>query len=624
MAAVARMFTTAAPAAVHGTAATDHDTLRAAIEWLPVGVLVVNDDGIIVAVNREIERVFGYADGALIGRAVDALVPDAARPGHELHRQGFAGEPRVRSLGENDELFGRRHDGSEVRISIRLAPVRIHQATLTLASITNETDRRQAQIALDDRLAFERVVGELGADFVNMRPEDVDHAVEDALGRVVRTLDIDRSALFQLEAGGDFVHVQQATRPGCAPALPRISARHDFPWHLARLRAGHLVSFTHVSEVPSIADRETLRRLGTKSALTIPLVVEGQPWGALSFSTVREPCDWPAGVINRLRVVALIFTNAIARKIADERLRKTVESITTLRDRFREENRYLRDELQRVTYTQAVVGHSSAIRRTLEQVRQAAATDLPVLLVGETGTGKALLAARIHDLSARRDHPMVRVNCAPPTTLAAAWPCVPESSGLATDAAGHAGPLKLANGSTMFFDEVADLPLDAQARLIRVIQDPHEPSSGTPPAGVAVRIIAATRRDLKRCIREGTFRDDLYYRLNAFPIHVPPLRERPDDIPLLVWRFVDELSATYRRSIDAIDRDSMATLQGYTWPGNARELRNVVEHAMIGPPVSRRLHITIPSNGSTPAAADTGAAATTGGHRRRVRRAPPD
>ena len=609
------------PLAELPTAATDHDTLRAAIEWLPVGVLVVNDDGIIVAVNREIERVFGYADGALIGRTVDALVPDAARPGHELHRHEFTAEPRVRSIGEDDELFGRRHDGSEVRISIRLAPVRIHQATLTLAAITDETHRRLAQIALDDRLAFERVVGELGADFVNMRPEEVDRAVEDALARVVRTLDIDRSALFQLEAGGDFVHVHQATRPGCAPALPRISAAHDFPWHLARLRTGHLVSFTHVSEVPSIPDRETLRRFGTKSAVTIPLMVEGHPWGALSFSTVREPCSWPAGVINRLRVVALIFANALARKVADERLRTTVDAITTLRDRFREENRYLRSELQRVTGTQAVVGHSSAIRRTLEQVRQAAAIELPVLLVGETGTGKALLAARIHDLSARREHPMVRVDCAPTTAVAAGWPTVPESNGLATDPSGQVEPLKLANGSTMFFDEIADLSLDAQARLIRVIEDNYLQSPGTPPASVAVRIIAATRKDLKRCIQEGTFRDDLYYRLNAFPIHLPPLRERPDDIPLLVWRFVDELSGTYRRSIDSIDRNSMATLQAYSWPGNARELRNVVEHAMIGPPVTRRLQIAIPANGSALTPLDGGGAAIDS-RRRRARRSP--
>jgi transcriptional regulator with GAF, ATPase, and Fis domain len=332
---------------------------------------------------------------------------------------------------------------------------------------------------------------------------------------------------------------------------------------------------------------------------------------------VRDECTWPPGVINRLRVIAQIFANAIARKIADERLRRTVEAVTALRDRFREESRYLRDELQRVTGTQAVVGHSAAIRKTLEQVRHAAATELPVLLVGETGTGKALLAARIHDLSARREHPMVRVDCAPATALIAGWPSIPETGGLATDPAGHAGPLELARGSTMFFDEVADLSLEAQARLIRVIQDRHDQSPGTPSAGPPVRIIAATRQDLKRCIKEGTFRDDLYYRLSAFPIHVPPLRERPDDIPLLVWRFVDELSATYRRSIDAIDRDSMAALQAYPWPGNARELRNVVERAMIGPPVSRRLRITIPANGHELTRTDGGTAIAA--RRRRMR-----
>ena len=156
--------------------------------------------------------------------------------------------------------------------------------------------------------------------------------------------------------------------------------------------------------------------------------------------------------------------------------------------------------------------------------------------------------------------------------------------------------LQLANGSTVFLDEIADLPLEAQANLARVVQDRQIRPLGKRQRRCRcdVRIIAATRKDLKRCIEEGTFRDDLYYRLNVFPIHVPPLRERREDIPLLVWRFVDEFSAAYGKPIDAIDQESMAALQDYAWPGNARELRNVVERAMIAR-TGRRLRIPPPA-----------------------------
>jgi transcriptional regulator with PAS, ATPase and Fis domain len=168
--------------------------------------------------------------------------------------------------------------------------------------------------------------------------------------------------------------------------------------------------------------------------------------------------------------------------------------------------------------------------------------------------------------------------------------------------AGEAAPdarFALARNSTVFFDEIADLPFEAQASLMRLFQhrQTQAPAGNATHGGVDVRIIAATRKDLKRCIEEGTFRDDLYYRLNVFPIHIPPLHERREDIPPLVWRFVDELSDTYRKPIESIDQASMAALNTYTWPGNARELRNVVERAMMVA-TGRRLTIAIPANGS--------------------------
>ncbi len=239
--------------------------------------------------------------------------------------------------------------------------------------------------------------------------------------------------------------------------------------------------------------------------------------------------------------------------------------------------------------------------RALELARQVAATDSTVLLLGETGTGKELIATHIHELSARRGRSMVRVNCAAiPTTLMESELFGRERGAFTGALARQIGRFELADHSTIFLDEIGDLPTDVQVKLLRVLEERQIERLGSPrPVQVNVRIIAATHRNLEQRIAENTFREDLFYRLNVFPIRVPPLRERPEDIPLLVWRFVDEFAKSFGKRIDAIARENMAALQQYAWPGNIRELRNVVERAMIvatGP----QLTIALPTaSGST-------------------------
>ena len=242
------------------------------------------------------------------------------------------------------------------------------------------------------------------------------------------------------------------------------------------------------------------------------------------------------------------------------------------------------------------------MQRVLEQVRQVALTDSTVLLLGETGTGKELFATEIHELSARRPRPMVRVNCAAiPATLIESELFGREKGAFTGALARQIGRFELADHSTIFLDEIGDLPGDVQVKLLRVLEERQIERLGNPkPVRVDTRIIAATHRDLEQRIVDGTFRADLFYRLNVFPIRVPPLRERVEDIPLLVWRFINELSKAFGRRIDAIPRENMAALQQYRWPGNIRELRNIVERAMIaskGP----RLVITLPAATPSPA-----------------------
>ena len=247
-----------------------------------------------------------------------------------------------------------------------------------------------------------------------------------------------------------------------------------------------------------------------------------------------------------------------------------------------------------------IVGESAAVRRVLDQLEQVAVTDSTVLLLGETGTGKELFAARIHEHSSRAGREIVRVNCAAiPSTLIESE-LFGREKGAYTDAvAQQIGRFELANHSTIFLDEIGDLAPDVQVKLLRVIEERQVERLGSPKGiPVNVRIIAATHRDLERRVAEQAFRDDLFYRLNVFPIRIPPLRERVDDIPLLVWRFVGEHSRLLGKQIHDIAPETMAALQRYPWPGNIRELRNVVERALIlatGP----RLAISLPATSAS-------------------------
>ena len=212
-----------------------------------------------------------------------------------------------------------------------------------------------------------------------------------------------------------------------------------------------------------------------------------------------------------------------------------------------------------------------------------APTDSTVLLLGETGTGKELFATRIHELSARAARTMVRVNCAAiPATLIESELFGREKGAFTGAVARQIGRFELADHSTIFLDEIGDLPPDVQIKLLRVLEERQIERLGSPKGiHVDVRIIAATHRNLEQRIVEDSFREDLFYRLNVFPIRIPPLRERVEDIPLLVWRFVEELSTGVRQADRRDPAENMAVLQRYPWPGNIRELRNVVERAMI-------------------------------------------
>lgn len=295
------------------------------------------------------------------------------------------------------------------------------------------------------------------------------------------------------------------------------------------------------------------------------------------FMMIVTPFQSPAGgaVISHVDVTEL--------KESQLALARACEEIQQLKDRLQQENVYLRQEVNLNFASNEIIGQSEAIRGVLRLAGQVAPTDSSVLLMGETGTGKELVAKFIHQLSPRHARLMVKVNCSSlPATLIESELFGREKGAFTGALTRQPGRFEVADGSTLFLDEIGELPLDLQAKLLQVLQDGRfERLGSSKTISVNVRIIAATNRDLADDVRKGRFRQDLYYRLNVFPIHLPPLRERTEDIPLMVRAFVDEFAGKLVRKINKLPRRTMDAMLRYAWPGNIRELRKVIERAVI-------------------------------------------
>jgi formate hydrogenlyase transcriptional activator len=257
--------------------------------------------------------------------------------------------------------------------------------------------------------------------------------------------------------------------------------------------------------------------------------------------------------------------------------------IAELKDQLAEEKLYLEDEIRSELNFDEIVGHSDALRRVLKAIETVAPTDSTVLIYGETGTGKELIARAVHNLSGRKAGAFVKLNCAAiPTGLLESEMFGHERGAFTGAISQRVGRFELANRGTIFLDEIGEIPLELQPKLLRVLQEREfERLGSTRTMRSDARLIAATNRDLDQFVAEGKFRSDLYYRLNVFPVRVPALRERPEDIPLLVRHFVQQFGRRFGRVIDAIPAETMSALSRYPWPGNIRELQNVIERAVI-------------------------------------------
>ena len=405
---------------------------------------------------------------------------------------------------------------------------------------------------------------------------DLDELFRDLAQRLPKALQFSYIALVLYDPVRNVMrlHTLEAPRPVRIPPGVELPVEESIGgWVWQHQQPLVLTDVEHETRFPKVV--QMIREEGIRSFCAVPLATARRRLGALAVGSFEEHHYSGAGLEflqQAAKLVAIAVENALG-----------FQEIAELRDKLSKEKLYLEEEIQTDYNFKEIIGDSQGLKNVLKQVKTVAPTDSTVLILGETGTGKELVARALHDLSDRRDRTFVKLNCAAiPTGLLESEIFGHEKGAFTGAIATKIGRFELADRGTLFLDEVGEIPLELQVKLLRVLQEQEFERLGSiRTIRVNVRVIAATNRALEQMVEDHTFRSDLYYRLNVFPITLPPLRERPQDIPLLVRYFVQKFALRMRKRIDTIPAEAMNALQNYPWPGNVRELENFIERSVI-------------------------------------------
>ena len=520
------------------------------------------------AFNRVEERDLGLTTDEVAGRTPqEVLSPEHAARIIEHYRRCVESRAALAYVDHIDDESGRRWSRNT------LVPILGPGGAVTrlLGTAIERTDEKRAEEALAERVQFEHLVARVSSDLVNAGLDNVDEVIGAAIAELGRFTESDRLQVFQYDDDGErFSCTHEWVAAGVAPMRPRYQhlSTAAFPWYRTMIESKREVALGSVDEVPEDAaqERAEFGKTGSRSSLILPLVSAGRVIGALSINCLRSAKTWAEHTVTRFKLIAQTLAEALERAALERRL---------TRDRD-----YLRDQLSDRWDPSRIVGHDTGLEETLTSVRSVARGDTTVLITGETGTGKELIARAIHELSPRAASVLVTVNCAAISAGLVEGELFGHTKGAFTGAhQTRAGRFELADGGTLFLDEVGELDSGVQAKLLRVLQTGEFERVGSSKTIRAdVRVIAATNRDLEADVKAGRFRPDLFYRLSVFPIRLPPLRERSSDIPELVDHFLARVGDGRSWSITPA---ALALLCRGDWPGNVRELKNVVERAVI-------------------------------------------
>ncbi|HXE33506.1 MAG TPA: sigma 54-interacting transcriptional regulator [Verrucomicrobiae bacterium] len=478
------------------------------------------------------------------------------------HRLGAMGFGRlVPQLITDTELQFMQRVGSQVAVAVDNA-LNFQTSQAYQIQLARERDRLQVLLDVNNILVSTRELRELFRGIVSSLEKVIHHdytslALRDSVSGLLKIHALDfssRPGLFDQE-----ITVPLETTPSgiCfttgQPLLARGAEIDRFSNEIIR----------------------ALRAEGVQTICCVPLITQGRTFGTLNLASRREDA-FPHQDVELLQQVAAQIAIAVENALAFKQIDK-------LKDKLAGEKLYLEEEIRSEFNFEEIVGDSPALKRALAQVELVAPAGTAVLVTGDTGTGKELIARAIHNLSPRRERTFVKINCAAiPSGLLESELFGHERGAFTGALTQKIGRFELADHGTLFLDEVADLPLELQPKLLRVLQEQEfERLGSNQTQRVDVRIVAATNGDLAKLVAERAFRSDLYYRLNVFPIHIPALRERPEDIPLLVRYFVQKFSRRLNKSVAYVPAEAMDALVGYAWPGNIRELENFIERAVL-------------------------------------------
>jgi formate hydrogenlyase transcriptional activator len=474
------------------------------------------------------------------------------------------------------------------KVTLKLAPVRTNMSDPG-RSVNNPSNKdNQIFMERNKPIQFEKLISEISSAFINISAQQIDEKITHALKDMVLFFDVGRAVIFQQTKNNEesiVTHLWANSGDFLGVPTDYVISEANWPWTAKQIKEGKVVYWTHLDELPQAAskDKETWVFYGAKSACAIPLMVDGSYFGILSLEALEEEIVWPKAIVERFAVLGRILAAALARKHSDEKLLSSYEQIKILKDRIQSENEYFKDEIKLQHNFEEIIGNSNELKYVLFKIEQIADTDVTVVILGETGTGKELVARAVHEKSRRKNRPLVKIDCGSLPASIIERELFGHEKGTFTGADRKGkGRLEVADGGTLFLDEIGELPLELQPKLLRVIQDGEFERLGDPATRkLDIRIIAASNRDLEAEVNLNKFRKDLWYRLNVFPITIPSLRERRDDIPLLVNWFANKFCRKMGKKIDKIPNSVMRRLTERDWPGNIRELQNTIERAVI-------------------------------------------
>ncbi|MGH7844044.1 MAG: sigma 54-interacting transcriptional regulator, partial [Candidatus Binatia bacterium] len=488
----------------------------------------------------------------------------------DLRAESYLGVPLRGSKGEILGHLAVMNDRAANDMQRHLPVMRIFAARAGV-----ELERKRAEEALKKNEQRLRALLDINnAIITKLTRDELFSAICDALTGVIP---FDRMALSLYESESDILRLVTYAGPyqrADYSPIGRVMDLKDSPVGQAFAQQKPVLRRDLETERQTSSDERAYGH-GFRSLCALPLIVRGKSIGAITVGSLKR-FQYMEADAEFLREVA----NQIA--IAIDNM-KSYEEIAALKAKIEAEKVYLQEEINTEHNFEEIIGQSAPLKQLLRKIEQVSRAEATVLIQGETGTGKELLARAVHNLSPRKEHPLVKVNCgAIPTGLVESELFGHERGAFTGALQQRVGRFELANGGTIFLDEVGELPLDVQTKLLRVLQEGElERVGGSKTIKVNVRIIAATNRDLRQAVKSGSFRLDLFYRLNVFPITVPPLRERRTDIPLLVSFFLSRYARKLGKPIDGVSNDTMDRLTKYSWPGNIRELQNLIERAVV-------------------------------------------